>query len=564
MSGQPQVITRFAPSPTGHLHVGGARTALFNWALAAGAKAAGGEGRFILRVEDTDQARSTEGAAKGILEDLAWLGIDWDEGPELVFEGRSLGGDPRSVGPFYQSKRLDLYNEHMDRLIDAGLAYHAFETREELDAARKRAIADKRGYRYDRAALEVDPAERKARAASGEDHVVRFRSPDEPVVVEDTVLGNVTIPADELDDFIIRKRDGFPTYHFAVVVDDALMGVTHVVRGQEHLINTPRHVMLQRALGFPTPVYAHTPLIFNPDGSKMSKRDKDKAAKAACKDQGVTVSPVEGLSAEAFTKWAGDKTAQLEPAMVGAIAAALGVELPEIEVDDFRRAGYLPDVLCNFLALLGWNPGGNRERFDRAFMAEHFGSDRIGKSNAKFDREKLRAFNQDSIAEMDDAAFLAAFAVWAERDDHELLARFTPEQLEAVCRAARPRCKTFADVRSVAGFALVPDDTIEFDGKALHKNLLKGGAKGLELLRDFRPVLAGVEPFEATAIEGAVEAFATEREVGMGKVAQPLRVAVTGTGVSPPLGETLAILGKPSVLARVDRCVEQAEAEAGV
>ena len=284
-------ITRFAPSPTGHLHIGGARTALLCWAYA---KKHGG--RFLLRVEDTDQQRSSESSTRGILEDLAWLGITWDDGPEINYEGHTIGGDSRKVGPYYQSQRIEHYNDAINKLIDEDKAYPAFETPEELEAKRKVAIDAKIGYKYDRAALEIPKAERTKRLEAGEPHVVRFIMPDEPITVHDEILGEVTIKPEEFDDFIIRKRDGFPTYHLAVTVDDAMMGVTHVLRGQEHLINTPRHVALQTGLGYAHPVYAHMPLIFNADGSKMSKRDKDKAAKKACKDAGLSGSPIEGLS----------------------------------------------------------------------------------------------------------------------------------------------------------------------------------------------------------------------------------------------------------------------------
>ncbi|HEY5658619.1 MAG TPA: glutamate--tRNA ligase family protein, partial [Myxococcota bacterium] len=248
-----RVVTRFAPSPTGHLHIGGARTALFNWALAQRG------GRFLLRIEDTDRARSSEQAVRGILEDLAWLGARWDEGPEWVdaSDGTAIGGDPRGVGPFFQAERRALYDQQIERLLEIDRAYPAFESEEELEAQRSAAQAEKRGFRYRRA-----PGWDRAAALQrmrGEDHVVRFRMPEEPVRFVDEVLGEVEFGPEHFDDFVIRKRDGFPTYHFAVVVDDEAMGVTHVLRGQEHLNNTPRHVALQNALGFRVPTYAHMP-----------------------------------------------------------------------------------------------------------------------------------------------------------------------------------------------------------------------------------------------------------------------------------------------------------------
>ena len=557
-----QTITRFAPSPTGHLHIGGARTALLCWAFA---KRAGG--RFLLRIEDTDQKRSSESSTRGILEDLAWLGINWEDGPELEYEGQSFGGDTRSVGPYYQAQRIDLYNEAINRLIDEDKAYPAFETPDELEAKRKEAIAAKAGYKYDRAALDIPKEERTKRLAAGEDHVVRFKMPDESITVEDQILGQVTIKPDEFDDFIIRKRDGFPTYHLAVTVDDAAMGVSHVLRGQEHLINTPRHVALQTALGYGHPVYAHMPLIFNPDGSKMSKRDKDKAAKKACKDAGIGSSPVEGLDDASFAEWLKNKTRQLESDTLMALAQHLDITLPEIDVEDFRRAGYLPEALTNYLALLGWNPktknddGTDLEHFDMDYLASHFALSGMSKGQSKFDRVKLMSFNGDAIAGLDDAEFARRWHQWATSYDQPLAERFSEQDMISLAPAVKTRCKTLADGRGVIGFAFIADDAIVYDGKAVHKALIKGEHKGLNLLKAFREELESFDDFSPDAIEAKVSAFAESKEVGMGKIAQPLRVAVTGAGVSPSLGQTLAILGKDAVLARIDGCIEFTAAE---
>lgn len=549
------VVTRFAPSPTGHLHIGGARTALFCWAFARRH-----EGRFLLRIEDTDQARSSESASRGILEDLAWLGIDWDEGPEYQADGRLIGGDPRSVGPFFQSQRADVYADHFNRLIERDLAYHAFETTEELEAKRKAAVARKQQYRYDRAALSIPRAERLRRAAAGEPHVLRFLMPDRPIVIHDEVLGNVTFGEEQLEDFVIRKADGFPTYHFAVVVDDDCMGVTHVLRGQEHLINTPRHVALQRAFGFRTPTYAHLPLIFNPDGSKMSKRDKDRVVREAAIKINLSSSPVASLAWDRVDEWLRDKRAQLELDALVELARAIHVHLPEINVEDFRASGYLPEVVCNYVALIGWNPGENVERFGRDFLARHFDLSRIGKSNARFDREKLLAFNADAIGAMTDDAFIDALREWAARYEPDLMARLDERTLPIVARAARPRARTLSDVRSVLAFALAEDHAIDFDPNAVEKVLRKNGGEGLRVLREIRPELERVEPFEPDAIEAVVKAFCDARSLGMGKAAQPLRVAVTGSAASPALGDTLALVGRNSVLHRIDRCLKQFEA----
>ncbi len=548
-----EVITRFAPSPTGHLHIGGVRTALFCWAYAQRFKPSGG-GRFIIRIEDTDQARSSEEATRGILEDLAWLGLDWDEGPELDVNGRIIGGDPRGVGPFYQSQRLGLYQDHLERLIEQDLAYPAFETPEELDAKRKAVVDAKGTYRYDGAGFDVPRDERMARLRDGEPHVIRMRVPGEAVTVADRALGDVTFDAPEIDDFVLRKRDGFPTYHFAVVVDDALMGVTHVLRGQEHLINTPKHMLLQHALGVPTPTYAHMPLIFNADGSKMSKRDKDKAARAACKAAGLTDPPIKSIDNDRFSAWLKDKKSQLETGQLVDLATALSVGLPEIDADDFRRSGYLTDVLCNYLARLGWSAGDDQERFDRAWFIDRFELDRIGKKNATFDRDKLLAFNNDTLTTVDQAAWCDAFETWAARHAPAIYA-VLDGRIPLYAEAMQARSKTMREAAERGAFLLQNDATLEYDEKAVKKFLLKGEPTGVELLRDFRAGLTET-PFEVEALDAAVASFCEDREIGMGKIAQPIRVALTGATVTPPIGVTLALLGRERTLALIDRCLE--------
>lgn len=563
------IITRFAPSPTGHLHIGGVRTALFCWAFARRHN-----GRFVLRIEDTDQKRSNEDAARGILEDLAWLDIAWDDGPEFAADGPGgtalIGAGARDVGPFHQSQRLPIYQEFIDRLLAADLAYPAFETAEELAAMRADAQARKETYRYRRRA-DYDPAaahaEMQRRDAAGEPYVVRFRMPDAPVQVTDAVLGEIEFNEQHTDDFVIRKADGFPTYHLAVVVDDELMGVTHVLRGQEHLNNTPRHVALQQHLthedGIPfrTPVYAHMPLIFNADGSKMSKRDKDKIVrKAVQSDPDARAAALKHVVEPDLDAWLADKARQLPPASLLSVAAVLDLALPEIDVEDFRRSGYLPGVLCNYLALLGWNPGMKNddgtdlERFDAAFLREHFSLERIGKSNAKFDREKLAAFNQASIAAMDPDEFIEVLRRWCERYDTDLLGTLG-DRFPLAARAAQPRIKVLSQCREPISFAITPDDAIDYDEKAVRKALHKGEPDGLSILADFRDTLDVIVPFDPERIEAAVKAFCEAREMGMGKIAQPLRVAITGGSVSPGLGETLALVGRSGVRSRIDRCL---------
>jgi len=542
--------TRFAPSPTGHLHVGGARSALFCWAFA---RSHGDDGRLLLRIEDTDQKRSSAEAGMGFLEDLDWLGIDWDEGPE---HGDSGGG---ASGPYFQSQRLELYASHMQRLIDAGLAYRAFETADELNAARAEARRNKIAYKYDRAALKLDAATVNAWFEEGRAHVIRFKVPDaEAIVVHDEVLGDVCIEPGTLEDFVIRKADGFPTYHFAVVVDDELMGVTHVIRGQEHLANTPKHVLLQTALGFDHPAYAHVSLIFNPDGSKMSKRDKDKALRTYVREQGIDAPPEGcGINAGDWSVWVGDKTVQLSTAHAESLAQVLGIELPEINVADFRAAGYLPEVLLNYLALLGWSPGGDREQFDGDFLIANFSLDRIVKSPAKFDRAKLKAFNLDAIQAMSVESWVGLLRAFAERYEPAFLQAMTPEQFQTFAESNKERSKTLLEPFDSGRFFVLSDDAIIWaDVKGVRKALVKGDVPGYDRLAGVRDVLVAVEPWTASALEQAVTVWAEAHCDGnLGKVAQPLRVAVSGGTISPPIFDTLAILGRDAVLARIERCL---------
>ncbi len=530
----------------------------------------------MLRIEDTDAARSSDESAKGIMEDLAWLGIEWDDGPKLTLaDGRVIGANARDVGGYFQARRKHIYNAEIERLVRLGRAYPGFEKTEDLDAKRKAAVAAKQTYRYERpgdVVAGVFNEARWARAVAGEAHVIRFLALSEEIVVADQVLGDVKIAAGELDDFVIRKADGFPTYHFAVVVDDETMGTTHVLRAQEHLANTPRHVAMQKALGYRVPVYGHMPLIFNMDGTKMSKRDKAKAARKATKDAMVkdkTVTPAGlagriGVSEPAITDFLAAQSDSIEVAE--ALAAHFGVALPEVEVWDFRRNGYLPEAICNFIGLLGWNPGmkladgKDLEKFDNAFIAKHFAMERIGRTNAKFDRNKLLSFNADAIGAMTDDAFADRWVAWM--NEHEpaaakSIARLDRGRLLILAKALRPRAKTLRDALRPAAFVMVGDADYPFDPAAVEKNLNAADKTGAKLLAEFKPRLEAIGDWTAEAIHGAIEVFA--REKGMpnpGGISQPLRVAVTGTGVSPGLGETLAVLGKASTLARIGRCLE--------
>lgn len=530
--------------------MGGARTALFGWAYAKGRG-----GRFILRIEDTDQKRSSESASIGFLKDLCWLGIGWDEGPEF----ESFGGGDR--GSYFQSERLDIYNTHLTRLIDAGQAYWAFDTPAELDAQRQAAKARGNPYRYEgTTARNIAKETVQQWLTEGRAAVIRFHTPTGPIVIEDEILGSATIPAGEVDDFVIRKADGFPTYHFAVVVDDELMGVTHVLRAQEHFNNTAKHMVLQDALGFRRPIYGHLPLIFNPDGSKMSKRDKDKLLRKASADRKMEQAPAGTVDAATFAAWRGDKTMQLPLADAERLAASLGVSLPEINVDDFRRSGYLPQVLCNFLALNGWSPGNNLEKFDNEFLQRTFDLSRVVKTPAKFDRMKLLAFNCDALQAMTAAEFTVLARAHGLSEHPEFMTRLSESQFVQLASASHERSKTLEDMFKANRFLILPDAELPYDMKSVLKVLVSGG--GEAHLRAARDLLAKLSNWDAHSIEQLLKGYAEANTAGeLGKVAQPLRVAVSGGTVSPPIFDTLAILGSSSVLARIDRALTMAAAQ---
>ncbi|MBN1441959.1 MAG: glutamate--tRNA ligase [Planctomycetes bacterium] len=480
------IKTRFAPSPTGHLHVGGARTALFNFLIA---RQAGGT--FLLRIEDTDRSRHDESAIAKICEDLRWLGIEWDEGIEV--------GGPN--GPYRQSERLDIYRRYLRRLLDEGRAYYAFDTAEELDAMRERSRAETGGFRYPRPERFAGEEEAERARAEGRPVVARIRCPDTDVTVADESFGEITIPAGEQEDFIIQKADGYPTFYLANVVDDELMGVNFVCRGQEFLDQTWRQAVLREALGFREPRLLHLPLIMDRHGRKLSKRDGD------------------------------------------------------VDVHAFRRAGYLPEALVNFIALLGWRPGGDREKFTPAELVQEFKTERLSKANARFDREKLLSFNTDALAAAGEDRLLAAL-----KDYLSLHSTPIPAGDDALLRAVLRACRgirTFADLVAKCEVLFGPDDAFQYDPQAVAKVLEKGA--GYETLAELRPRLAATD-WTAEALEALLEAYGVEKGLKMGKIAQPLRVAVTGSTVSPSIYETLVFLGKEKTLVRISRCLAERSA----
>ncbi len=542
------IRTRFAPSPTGHLHIGGARTALFNYLLA---KRLGG--RFVLRIEDTDQSRNVPGAAEKLMDDLRWLGLQWDEGPQV-------GGE---FGPYFQSERLQAYQQNARRLLEEGKAYYATETREELDAMRAEAMKRTGGFRYRRPAN--PPSESQARQAreQGRPVVVRLAMPERDFIVRDQILGDVRIAPEELSDFVLLKPDGWPTYHFAVVVDDEGMRCTHVLRGQEHLMNTPNHMALQEALGFREPVYAHLPIILNTDGSKMSKREKDKSVRAALQAavaaQRISeerARAVASCDADLFAAWRGGDT-QLPPEPLERLAREIGVIVPEIEIHDFRRSGYLPEVIVNFIALLGWSPGDDREKMTLAEMADAFSIDRIGRTNAKFDRAKLLNFNLDACASASMERNLAGLTDFVRVNPDSVLRQADPACFESLIRCCAG-FRTYRDIESKAGSLFVADDALSFDPDAVRKNLLKSDGAGLKAIRELLPRFREQSDWSPEALDALVRSHAEATGQGLGKIAQPLRVALTGGVVSPTISDTLHLLGRDRTLARLTRALEVA------
>jgi glutamyl-tRNA synthetase len=455
------IVTRFAPSPTGLLHVGGVRTALFSWLYARRM-----QGKFILRVEDTDRERSTEEAVRVILEGMEWLGLKADE------------------GPYFQTQRFDRYREVIAGMLKAGTAYHCYCTRQELDALREAQIARKEKPRYTGICRE----HREPRA--GVAPVVRFKNPLEgAVVVEDLVHGAVTFQNAELDDLIIARSDGTPTYNFCVVVDDMDMGITHVIRGDDHLNNTPRQMNMLKALGATPPIYAHVPMILGPDGAKLSKRH-------------------------------------------GAVS-----------VLQYAEEGYLPDALLNYLVRLGWSHG-DQEVFTREEMVAAFDIHDVNKAASAFNPEKLLWLNQQHMVRAAPAVLVPYL-----RSQLRRLGLDSTDQplLEGVIVAQRERAKTMKEMAHNSRFFFT--DQLEIDPKAAAKHLT-GDAP--QLLAQVRARLAALGSWDAVGIHAVLNDLSTQLGAGLGKIAQPLRVAVTGTSVSPPIDATLALLGRQRSLARID------------
>ena len=471
---------RFAPSPTGYLHVGGARTALFNWLYARQS-----DGAFILRIEDTDAERSSEEMVQGILDGLRWLGLDWDEGPEV-------GG---AHEPYFQSQRLERYRALARDLVARGRAYRCFCTPDEIRQRRDAAADGGRGWKYDRLCASLPQADVQARVDAGLPHAVRFLVPEGVTGFDDVVHGRIEFPNDVLEDFVVLRSDGHPTYHLSVVADDVDMEVTHVVRGDDHISNTPKHVLIFTAIGRDVPSFAHVPLILGTDKKRLSKR------------HGAT------------------------------------------SVMEYARQGFLPEALFNFLALLGWSPGSDREIFDKGDLIEAFSLGGISGGNAVFNPEKLEWFNQQHIQRLP-AEELARRIEPLMRERGSWRDEFDGAErpwLLSLIELLKPRAKRLHDFADETPYLF--SDAIAFDEAAVAKHLAAAGAP--PLLADLADRLSTTADFDRATLDAAVRAFAAERGVKVGAVVHPARVALTGRSVSPGLFEVMELLGRKRTIERL-------------
>jgi glutamyl-tRNA synthetase len=516
-----EVRTRFAPSPTGFLHIGGVRTALFNWLYS---RRHGG--RFILRIDDTDRQRNVDEALRPILDGFRWLGIDWDEGPEV-------GGD---AGPYYQSQRSELYQAAVDALLDSGLAYRDYATPEELQAEREAAQAAKERFVYSRAFMAADDDDRKRFEGEARDAVVRLKMPREGSCrFTDTIRGDMELGWAREQDQVIQRTDGTFIYHLASVVDDHAMKITDVIRAEEHLSNTARQIFIARGLGYPLPRYAHLPFVAEPGSkNKLSKRKLDKYLKnadfAKLNEHGARIAARIGLDVSPQT-------------------------FNPVIVDFYEQVGYLADAVVNYLLLLGWALDDKTEFFTREEMIEAFSLERVNRAPAGFDPKKLWAFQEHYMNALPVDEKAAACLPYLQKTGllPEPASEADRRAVAAVVRAAGDRIKVAGDILDFDDF-FTADDALVFDDKAFEKRLRKP-ADAADLLRGFRERLAETKTFDAAALETELKAYIEDRDIKIGQVIHALRVAVTGKPVGFGMFETLALVGRERCLARIERAL---------
>ena len=515
------VRTRFAPSPTGYLHIGGVRTALFNWLFA---RKHGGQ--FLLRVDDTDQQRNVDAALAPILHGFQWLGMDWDEGPEV--------GGP--CGPYYQSQRGDLYQAAVEKLLASGHAYRDFATTEELQAERDAAQSNGGKLVYSRRWMAESDADAAKFATEGRQSVVRLKMPREgELVLSDLIRGEVRFAWAAEQDHVIQRADGTCLYHLASVVDDEAMRISHVIRAEEHLPNTPRQVFIAQSLGYELPAYAHLPYVAEPGSkTKLSKRKLDKYLKnrdfAALMDRGNSIATRLGLATTADT-------------------------FNPVIVDFYEQIGFLPDALLNYLLLLGWSLDGEREEFSREAMIELFSLERVNKAPASFDPQKLLAFQDRAMQQLPLKQKVAKCLPFLQGAG--LVATPPPcdtaPYLSSILEAAGDRVKMAGDVLDYTEF-YVADEALPYDAATVEKRITKP-ENAKPLLKAYAAELASVEPFEPTAIEAHLKEFVERQGVKIGDLVHAVRVAISGKGVGFGLFETLAILGRERCVRRIERAL---------
>jgi glutamyl-tRNA synthetase len=473
MSNEELVRVRFAPSPTGFLHIGGARTALYNWLFARA-----NHGTFILRIEDTDRTRSTEEAVKAILDGMEWLGLDWDEGPDV-------GGD---FGPYFQTERLKTYTEWAQKLIDEGKAYYCFCTPEELTEQRRISAEKKEAPKYSALCRKLSKQEAERLKASGKPYVIRFRLPESgATVVDDMIRGKVSFENEVLDDFVIVKSDGFPTYNFAAIIDDHLMRISHVIRGDDHLSNTPRQILLYKAFGLTPPIFAHIPMIMGSDKARLSKR------------HGAT------------------------------------------SVIEYKSMGYMPDAMVNYIARLGWGYK-DQEIFSRAELIEKFRIDKVQKTSAVFDMTKLNWLNSMYIKNTPTEQILELATPFLEN----AYPGFDKAFALRVIKSMQDRLKTIIDIVPLSEYFFKDDYAL--DEQAKIKYLDKPGAK--EIIEKLRVRLIGAD-FTKEGLEPVFKGLAEELKVKLGDIIHPTRVLLTGRAESPGIYDVLELLGKEKSLKRL-------------
>ena len=499
---QRKVRVRFAPSPTGLLHMGGLRTALFNYLFAKKEN-----GDFILRIEDTDQTRFMEGAEKYIIDSLEWCGIKFNEGIKI--------GGPHA--PYKQSERKDIYLKYTEQLIHSGHAYYAFDTAEELEKIRNEYEASKRNFTYDatvrnnlKNSFTLSEDEAIQRIDKGEQYVVRFKIPENrQIVFEDKIRGRVTVHSSTLDDKVLYKSSGMPTYHLANVVDDHLMEISHVIRGEEWLPSTPLHILLYEAFGWmdDMPIFAHLPLILKSDGKgKLSKRDGDRL--------GFPVFPLQ---------WTNPETKEI--------------------TSGYRESGYFPEAFINMIALLGWNPGTEQELFSEEELINSFSLERINKSGARFDPEKAKWFNHQYLLKKSDDELTDLYQkILIEKN-----IQVDISLIKKIVIMVRERANFVKDIWEQSSFFFISPET--FDEKAIAKNWKQNTP---ELLAEVKNILSSIENFSAEPIHDKIKIFIENKGIGFGQVMIPLRIALVGAGKGPDLVQIIEMLGKNEVIKRID------------